>query len=789
MKTLLLRLAFVLTLLLPQGLFSAESYDNCRIQKLEVIVGKDDSSSEAASIRARMKTKEGNLFSQADFDEDLKVIAKEFDSVVPSIKRVDDKVEVTLRVTPKPVINQITFTGNNNIKTERLQKELGIRANSVFDRAEFNKAFHKLKNYYVRKGYFEAELDYGVKRDNANNKIDIEIQIQEGRSGRIKEIIFRNFTKKERNELLDLINTKEYSFFTSWLTGDGTHKPEVIRMDELTILHFLHNEGYADAKIEVKVVDANEKGRINIEIIADKGELYHFGDISFEGAKVFSQEQLLKFLPFKPNDTYSPEKVNAATKAISEAYGRKGYVDILVTPQASLVAGKRVYNTRFSIEEGSRFRVGLIKVSGNYKTEASVILHESLLTPGEVFDATLLSKTEERLKNIGYFSSVNVYAVKSKDHATISETGAHFRDVHIEVAENATTANFRASIGYSTTERIVGNIGVSEYNFNSKGIPHIFTKGLRGLRGGGEFIGFDAAIGSRIKSYTLSWSKPYFLDTQWTIGTDLNSSRNSFASNDYAIKSYSAKLYGRYQMNSFLRFGTHYRLEHSFIKFKTRLHHTRRNRKLIHESQNGGLISAVGAEFMYDSTNHPIFPTKGLRSTIGGEFAGVGGDHTFSKLSYLNNYFWSPYQGGVFRFRGNLQFISAFGGTRPHNIPLSERLYTGGETSIRGFVYNRVGPKFHDRRRTVRGGMSEVLLSGEFNQYLFKKLDAFVFFDAGNVYFSEFYLGTLRASWGYGVKIKFRENSAPIAVGIGNPINPASHHDVKRFFLTFSTGF
>lgn len=783
-------LSFLLcfTLLSSKALFSSDSqpYESLRIEKLEFVVGKEHDKTQEASIRARMKTKEGGLFSQSDFDEDLKVLAKEFDHVDSTIDVKDNKLHITLKIALKPTIRNISFVGNHAVESYKLQKELDIFPASVFDRSQFNKAFHKLKNYYVKKGYFEAELDYAVKKDEKTGDVDIEISINEGRSGRIQEIIFHNFTKKEEEELSELILTKEYCFFTSWLTGEGTHKPDVFRHDELTVLNYLHNEGYADAKVETKIYEAKSKDRIIIELDANKGELYHFGEIVLAGEKIFSESELLKILPFTRGDDYSPEKVREGAKAIFDAYGRRGYIDALVTPEVKLVEGKYVYNVHIDIVEGERYRVGLIKVFGNTKTESSVILHESLMTPGEVFDTTLLQKTEERLRNVGFFSNVNVYAVKSKEGLAKE---ANFRDVHIEVEENPTTANFRTHIGYSTdVKSITGGIGVSESNFNSKGIPHIFSRGLKGLRGGGEYLGFNAIFGSRQSSYTLSWTKPYFLDTPWAIGMDLSKSKNSYASNDYSIKTYSLQLFASYNLNAFLKFGTHYRLNHSFIKLKG-IRHTRRNHKLIHESRNGGLISAVGTDLSYNSTNHPILPTKGLRSSISAEYAGLGGDHTFLNFAYLNANFWSPYKGAVLRTRGNLQFIQTLGRTNPSDLPLAERLYIGGEQTIRGFHYNSVGPKFRDKKRTIRGGTSEVLLSADYTQYLFKKLDVFVFFDAGNVYFKEFHLGKLRASYGYGIKIKFSENSIPLVIGLGYPMNPKHKEDVKHFFLSFGSNF
>ena len=787
-QSVLLSLVFFIS----PALVAAENqpYENQQIEKIEISIGGEENKTQEASIRARMKTKEGALFSQADFDEDLKVLSKEFDHIDSAIDAQSHKLVIQMKCAIKPTIHATTFVGNKAVPTDKLQKELDIKVGATFDRSLFNKAFHKLKNYYVKKGYFEAELDYNIKKDEKMGGVEIVVDIKEGRSGHIKELRFTNFTKKEQEELTELMLTKEYCFFTSWFSGEGTHKAEVFRHDELTVLNYLHNEGYADAKIETVIHETKGKDYIILEIIVDKGVLYHFGDVAIDGEKLFSKEQLMKLLPFKKGEPYSPEKVRDASRIIFDTYGKKGYIDALITPDVKVIADQHVYNVQITIVEGDRYRVGLIKVFGNTKTEASVILHESLLTPGEVFDTTLLNKTEERLKNIGFFTNVNVYAVKSKTGESATGKSANFRDVFIEVEENPTTASFRTYVGYSTSERLMGGFSVSESNFNSKGIPYMFTRGLKSLRGGGEYLGLETVFGTRQQSYTISWTKPYFLDTTWTVGMDLSKSRNSYSSNvnDYFTRAYSAQLFASYPINAFMKLGTHYRLTHSFIKLKN-IHHKKRNDQLIHESKNGGLISAAGATLSYNSTNHPVLPTKGLKSSLGAEFAGLGGDHTFLQLAYLNTNFWSPYKGAVLRMRGNVKFIKTMGSTHPRDLPFAERYYLGGEQTLRGYHFNSVGPKFHDKRRTARGGVSEVLLSADYTQYLFKKLDAFVFFDAGNVYFQQFHVGTLRASYGYGIKIKLNENAAPLVIGYGYPINPQRKEDVKHFFLTFGASF
>jgi outer membrane protein insertion porin family len=279
------------------------------------------------------------------------------------------------------------------------------------------------------------------------------------------------------------------------------------------------------------------------------------------------------------------------------------------------------------------------------------------------------------------------------------------------------------------------------------------------------------------------------MDTPWTVGFEGMKIRNEFAAKDYTIKAYSLQLFANYQINAFVRGGFQYRLRHSFINLKHQ-HHDRHNHELIRESKNGGLISAFGPQVTYDSTDHPHTPKRGLRSTLSAEYAGLGGDHQFLKGSYINSFYWSPYQFGIVRLRGNAQFIKTLDGTHPHNLPLDERFYMGGETSIRGYHFNTVGPKFHDKDHTPRGGMSSLLLSAEYDQYLFKKLDAFVFMDAGSASFKQLHLGLgeLRYSAGFGIKLKVFGNS-PIILGLGYPLNPQRKSEVKHFFFAFGTAF
>jgi outer membrane protein insertion porin family len=755
------------------------------IKSLTVEVVGEPAGSEAR-VLSTLQTKEHERFSQGEFDKDLKQLAKDFDKVEPTVRVENGEVTIALKVWKKPIIHDIIWQGIETADKEKIAKEFGIASGSVFDRQGFSKAIQKLRQYLVRKGFFEAEIDYKTTLLSEPNTIDIEISIKEGRAGYVEEIRFEGLTSSETDEVSDAILTKEYCFWLSWLNNQGTFYKDVFRQDEMIVLKYLQNKGYLDAKVEASITPApDRKDRIVISIHVEKGKIYKLGNITTSGNILFTQEALLKAAGCKSGDVYSPEGMRTAAGAMHDLYGSKGYIDATAVPEPKLRENELVYDVDFKVEEGKQFRVGMIEIIGNTITESRVILHENRLVPGAVFDTNLLAKTEERLRNIGYFKTVNVYAVKS---SRVEAGGAAFRDVHIEVEEIPTTAQFMAFVGWNSNEGVSGGIGVSETNFRILGLPNVFSDGYRALRGGGEYASANVTIGTKQLSYNASWTKPYFLDTKWAVGVDLQKMRNSYSAKDYTIKSDQAVFRGTREVNSFVRFGTQYRIKDSKIDLRG-VHHTRRNREFIRESKNAGVISAVGAALYYESTDRPTAPRQGILSELSAEYAGIGGDHHFMKFAYLNKMFYPLAERGLLKLCGDVEAIKTLFGSKPKHIPLDERYYLGGDAKMRGFNFNTVGPKFHDKDRTPRGGMSSLYLSAEYEHAIYKRLSGFVFVDAGNVWWREFVVKQLQFTTGFGLKFYIAEGT-PLTFGMGYPLHVerGNKKDVHHFFFSIGIG-
>jgi outer membrane protein insertion porin family len=729
-------------------------------------------------VLEKLNTKVGDPFSPTVFDTDLKTLAGQYDRVEPEVHTRNGEVFITLKVWLRPTIRSITWTGNSHLKSSALRKELGVKGVKTFNRVAFNKQFNKVKEYYVKKGYFESQLSYTATPVPDTNEVDIAIQVVEGRAGIVDEIVFSGFTRKEKSRILEMIHTKKYNFFTSWLTGTGILQEDAVEQDKLQILNLLQNEGYGDAKVDLQITNAEKEGRVIITMTADHGPLFRYGEITFTGNTLFTDEEVEKAFLIHPEELYSPDKMRATQEAIKDLYGRKGYIDTHVQFEAMPVSDKPIYNIKFEIEEGAQYKIGLIRIFGNEQTQAKVILRESLLTPGEKFDSVLLKATQERLQNIGYFKNVNVYPVRSQDDQIL---GDNYRDIYIEV-EEAPTGHASLFFGLSSGDGVFGGLDVTETNFNYKGFAKLPKQGPSAMRGGGEYAHAKVTLGNKVRNYVMTWITPYFRETLWSVGFEGFVNQSQLQAKKYEIDSLGGSVFANYPLSPYWRLGTKYRAKHASMDVSR--HAPKAERKDGTKANN---ISAVSTSLNFDSTDHMTKPHRGFRSLMEVEFAGLGGTFSFLKYSYVNSYYQQLWRRGVIKYRWEAKFIQpAWWSTDPTKFPDSERFFIGGLNSVRGYKDYNIGKHYHNGDPV--GGISTSILSLEYNHEILPILDAFVFIDAGSLSMKKFEINKYLMSYGIGVRVEIM-NRMPITVGYGQPVNRPHGTGKQKVFFSMGGQF
>jgi outer membrane protein assembly factor BamA len=141
-------------------------------------------------------------------------------------------------------------------------------------------------------------------------------------------------------------------------------------------------------------------------------------------------------------------------------------------------------------------------------------------------------------------------------------------------------------------------------------------------------------------------------------------------------------------------------------------------------------ISKITPSFVFNTVDNPIFPTTGRRFTASMDMAGLGGNTNFLKPRIESVWFFRHTARTSVGLRGKLEYVRPIGSTV--NLPIFERLFEGGEYSVRGFDIRSIGPR-DPRTGLVIGGNKSLLLNAEYMIQIAGPVRLILFYDAGQV--------------------------------------------------------
>ncbi len=765
MKKALLALLLTFYIHLSANATNNDSFEKFNVEQITVTVTNAPPLNQGAKekVLTEMRVKKGDQFNQGEFDSDLHTLSQKYQNVDPKITTHDGKLYIHLNVTLRPTI--VKFTVNETVYSAKKILEKGeLKAPMEYNRGEFYQSITNIRDFLIKRGYFKAEVTYKVEETPGTGEALANIYVNAGPLGHINEIVFKGFTPEEQSTVYGMIKTSKFNILTNWLTGSGVLRDSDRERDQQVITHFIQNEGYIDAKVYM-TLSTTKKDKLALTITLDRGALYHLGSVQFKGNTLEENTSLEKALLIKKGDIFSSEKIQQTQEEIKSLYTKKGYLDTSINYEL-VPESDFNYGIVFNIEESEKYKVGLIVVSGNTRTDNNLIYQKTDMTPGEIFDSSKMKSTQQRLQATGYFNNVSVYAIKS-DH--LDSPDNQYRDVRIDLEEKK-TGSVHASAGANSTANIFGELSLTENNFNLNGLTTMWTEGINGLRGAGQYLDIKAMIAAKEKSATISWINPYINDSLWKLGLDIQAKKDNTISVNYDLYSAGGGISASYPINAFFTGGVKWRFKDSLIVMQN-------NEATVEVAQekNSGIISGGALVFGYNSTDNPFVPRKGLKSNFEAEFAGLIRnsvnirDFPFLKFNYLNSFYLPLWHNGTFKIRGDVRFIQPLMDGNESELPLTEKFFLGGVGTVRGFAPQQVGPYFSPNNPT--GGISSELFSVEILQKLIQPLDVFAFFDSGCINRSAFSSGKFYSSVGVGVRLHIGQ-PMPFVIGYGYPINP-----------------
>ena len=466
-------------------------------ERVAHIVIKGNRRIEKDAILGVMQTREGEILSPAHLREDLKAIYKMgyFTDVRMDVSDTPEGRVLTVLVKEKPAIREILVKGNHKLKKDKILEVMNLKPFSVASEGAIKEDINKVQQAYREKGYYEAKITYELV-PAGEHEVNLVLNVNEGGKMAIKEIEFEGNKAFNSKELRKVMETKERGFFApvAWITGAGKLNQDILERDLEKVAAFYYNHGYIKAKVGEPKIDI--KGNwIYITIPVQEGPEYHVGKIDMPGDLLEDKDKLVKLLKTPKEKVYSREVLQKDLTTLADFYADQGYANADIVPLVKEDNEKMLVDVTFDIHKGQKVYFERIDIGGNVKTRDKVIRRELRVYEQDLFSATNLKESIKNLRRLEYFEDVNF--------ATTPGSAPDRMNLKITVKERP-TGTFGLGAGYSTQDRLVGMVEVSQNN----------------LFGRGQQLKVPGIIGSISHRFRASFTEPYLFDRPLGLGID-----------------------------------------------------------------------------------------------------------------------------------------------------------------------------------------------------------------------------------------------------------------------------
>src|SRR5262249_16978145 len=608
-------------------------------------------------ILAQMKTRVGQPYSNEVVEDDIAGLYKtgSIQNVRIFAQPQGDGVRVIVAVQTRSILREIVIDGAERVKPQRLRKEIKLRLNQPIDEQQLEEGRQKIIEVYQGRGYNDVSVQFRIDPiDEKRGTARVVYTITEGARGAVSRIEFEGNAHISTKTLRKQMKTRGRTIIY-FMDKSGRLDEAQLQQDLDKIREYYQDHGYIDVEVKDVRRERKEKGPMILTIVIAEGPKYHVRNLTVTGYKVAREDKIRGLLKMKEGSVYSPKQLRDDAKAIADAYGSGGYVDLVVQPEGS-PAGPALIDVHYNIEEGVRSFVNRVNIEGNTRTKDKVLRREVLVAPGDVFNTVRVDITKKRLENLGYFAKVETYPEDTDIPGR--------KDLTILVQEKR-TGSLSFGGGFSTVDQLVGFAELTQGNFDLVNWPS-FT-------GGGQKFRLRLQYGTERKDFILSLTEPYFLDRRLSLNGQAFYTEANYLSAEYDQRNYGLAFELRKPINAYMSATFGYQLQEIEI-FNVAI-----SASDFIQSQKGSFSeSKIFGGVVYDSGDNPLLTRRGHRFTFSPYIAGgfLGGDTQIYGLDFEGSqYFHLPWD-TILLINGEIATVSQWG--NGNDVPIFERLYLGG---------------------------------------------------------------------------------------------------------------
>ena len=693
-------------------------------------------------VKTRIRISKGDVFDVEQIEKEIKRLRsyyKKENYIKPLIGTYEFKGgELIIPIVSGPKL-EVIFKGNKVFSAKKLLTEAPFLEDEEVNSELIDEAAKSIKKRYQEEGYYYAQAAGGI--ETTGDLIKVTFFIFEGRKVFLREIKF-----EEINIFPDAIKT------VIPLEENKAFNETLLSTSRESIIRFYNALGYLYADVTEIQKDFIEHGdELNLIFIVYEGPQVRIKGINVTGNRDISASELVHLLQIKKEAPYNETDIEDARFRILSLYSRYGYIDAKV--EVDSVISTDEASITFKVTENKPYVFGKIVIRGNEKTKNKIIRRELDIKEGEPYNYEAIFKTRQRLQKLGLFNDISIEPLKRTDSKPNTGEGeeTHTQDVIVDLKEGNPGA-VEVGLGYGEYEQLRGFLDIS----------------YRNLGGYNRQIGLRTELSSVKKRLTLNFREPQLFNKSslplnvFLTKEDIRSVNVDTKDLLYKIDRLSLLAGTEREFSPRLKAGLNY--EYSLVETSD----VKEGIILTKEDEGTLRIGSISPSLFYDTRDNPFNPSSGA---LNGVVLKVASGIIFSEAEFIkavlqSSWYFQIRKGLVFAFSLKGGIARNFG--ESHELPLVERFFLGGRTTVRGYSQDTLGPKGAGDNPT--GGNAFALTNAELRISLGKGFGVVTFVDAGNVWKTTSDIETgLRYTAGMG--LRYNTPVGPIRIDYGQKLN------------------
>jgi outer membrane protein insertion porin family len=627
---------------------------------------------DSEAILAQVDSKPGTVVSRRTISRDVRRLFKSGNYEDIRVVGIPEQGGIRLRFVVKenPLIADFKVEGNSEFTYKDMKRKLKLKPGEIFSKNKLRSDRNVIRKGYLKKGYYQVEVTPKITK-LPDGRINLILHIEEGDVTRIRDIRFVGNTVFTDDELRAKIHSQSKSLM-NWFGDRDVLNSQRFGGDVQALEQFYQDHGYLDAKVESGLSSLTpDKGGFYLTFSLHEGPAYTVSGIRLQGDLVPSEEKLRQAVSLQEGELYSLSELRKSIEDMTLLVGDEGYAFASVTPLFKRNLNDNSVEVVFDIEKGREVYVERINVSGNAKTDDSVIRRELRQDEMARFTATGVKRTRERLGRSELFKDVRVSLPKGSASDRVK--------MNVDVTEDK-TGNFAIGGGYSQLEKVLITTRITEKNFLGKGYG----------------VNAKAEVGAKTQNFNFSFTDPNFMDSDVRASINAQKSQTKpLTVVQYKQNNISGGVNFDFPLSEELTYSLGYQYS------RTNLSNFAANSSLLLLAQQGvHTTGEVSQALSYDSRDKTVGASDGYYHVLRLSAAGLAGQDRFYEAE-LKTSKYIPLGDD-----SNLRLAlggAAIGGYSGKKVPIYRRYSLGGIGSLRGFDYYGVSIRDPQTKDPVGG--------------------------------------------------------------------------------------